>query len=575
MNPAPGGGRRISLFSQLLLGLAAGAGFYLFFTLPPRAARLPPDPPDGRVVYGAYHVHTNRSDGTGSADEIAAAAARAGLKFVILTDHGDATRALDPPQYRQGVLTIDAAEVSSAGGHIVALGLQKPSPYPLAGEARDVIDDIHRLGGWTVIAHPDSPKVELRWRAAGNVDYEGIEWLNLDSEWRDEPPRRLLGAFARYFLRGPETITSLIQRPAATLRRWDMAARGRPVVGLAALDAHARLPWRASADDTNDRTLAAIPSYRQTFRTVSQAVVLDEPLTGEAADDGRRVLAALQRGRTFSVVTGFAAPGRLSFEARQQARVVPMGESLDTNDPNASFSAEVNDPVARLSLLHNGGEIASGLGRLSYAGAASPGPYRVEAYRPGNAVPWIVSSPIYMPGGGAGGRGGFGGPPAPPALQFVDLPGPPGWAVEHSTTSASTFAAEGSATRFAFGLGPGVAFDQFSALVATLSPELAQLGFDRVRFTVRADRPMRFSVQLRLPTGRRWRHSVYADATPRALELHMQDFQPADTPSTNARPIVTRLQNVLFVVDTLNAFPGTKGTIWLTDAALGVGNTQR
>ena len=51
-------------------------------------------------VAGAYHVHTTRSDGSGTLDEIAAAAARAGLHFVILTDHGDGTRPPDPPVYR-------------------------------------------------------------------------------------------------------------------------------------------------------------------------------------------------------------------------------------------------------------------------------------------------------------------------------------------------------------------------------------------------------------------------------------------------------------------------------------------
>ena len=47
------------------------------------------------------------ADGSGSADEVAEAAARAGLDFVVLTDHGDGTRMPDPPRYRAGVLVID------------------------------------------------------------------------------------------------------------------------------------------------------------------------------------------------------------------------------------------------------------------------------------------------------------------------------------------------------------------------------------------------------------------------------------------------------------------------------------
>src|SRR6516162_7307713 len=103
------------------------------------------------------HVHTNRSDGLSSPDEIAAAAARAGLKFVVFTDHGDATRKPDPPRYLSGVLCLDGVEISTTGGHYIALDMPA-SPYPLGGEPRDVVDDVKRMGGFGIVAHPDSPR---------------------------------------------------------------------------------------------------------------------------------------------------------------------------------------------------------------------------------------------------------------------------------------------------------------------------------------------------------------------------------------------------------------------------------
>ncbi len=111
----------------------------------------------------SFHVHTNRSDGLSGPDEIAAAAARAGLKFVVFTDHGDGTRRPDPPAYRSGVLCLDGVEISTNGGHYVALDMP-PAPYPLAGEARDVVEDVRRLGGFGIAAHPDSAKPQLRWQ---------------------------------------------------------------------------------------------------------------------------------------------------------------------------------------------------------------------------------------------------------------------------------------------------------------------------------------------------------------------------------------------------------------------------
>ena len=123
---------------------------------PQKSSVLAPSFPDGTIP-GALHIHSTRSDGRGTLDEIAHAAARAGLKFIVITDHGDATRAPDAPVYREGVLCLDAVEISTAGGHYIALDMPK-APYPLGGQARDVVDDVKRLGGFGIAAHPDSPK---------------------------------------------------------------------------------------------------------------------------------------------------------------------------------------------------------------------------------------------------------------------------------------------------------------------------------------------------------------------------------------------------------------------------------
>jgi len=95
-------------------------------------------------VRGLLHVHSRMSDGRGTLDEIAAAAARAGLQFLVVTDHGDGTRKPEPPSYRSGVLMIDAVEISTRDGHYLAIGLPQ-SPYPLGGAAADVVDSRERL----------------------------------------------------------------------------------------------------------------------------------------------------------------------------------------------------------------------------------------------------------------------------------------------------------------------------------------------------------------------------------------------------------------------------------------------
>jgi hypothetical protein len=563
----PGVRRFLKATLFLTAALVAAVAFYVTVTLPPASRQLTPALPPN-LVLGGYHIHSNRSDGSGSVDQIAAAAARAGLVFIVLTDHGDGTRAPDPPVYRNGVLCIDAVEVNTLGGHVVAMGLAAAAPYPLAGETADVIEDVHRFGGWAVAAHPDSPKPDLRWTAR-DAPYDAIEWLNVDSEWRDNGVRQLVGAAVRSFLRPSEAVVSLFERPVRTLQRWDSAMVARPVVSLAAVDAHAHglLGW-TDTEEKQARVFLSRPSYEHLFRALAQVVVLQAPPSGDARTDAARVLEALAVGRSFSIVRGIASPASLEFSAQQNGSEFAMGDRTLTAGSAGTIRAIVPQaPAARVELLHNGRPLATGQGSATYSGVITEGGYRVEVFYEGFSVPWIVSNPIY-----AGDATETPITPEPaPATPTFDVPQPDqGWGIEHEPSSTGAWAKDRDAIRFTYRLGPGKPAGQFAALASTIS---GNQGVDRVEFTARAGAPVRLSVQVRLPggqTGNRWRRSVYVDQTPRKFVLRLRDFESAERP-TSLRPFVARVQSVLFVIDTLNTTPGSEGTIWISGVKLGIG----
>ena len=525
-------------------------------TLPPRTTTLGASVPP-TIAFGAYHIHTNRSDGSGTPDDVALAASRAGLAFVVLTDHGDATRAPDAPVYRHGVLCIDAVEINTAAGHLVALGLDRAAPYPLAGEARDVLDDVHRLGGWGIVAHPDSPNPDLRWRA-WTVPYDGVEWLNADSEWRGRTASTLAGTALRAIARPPEAIASLFSRPSRTLQRWDAATEGRPIVGLAAVDAHARFDWRPA--EPRVRTLVARPRYEDMFRTLVQAVVLDRPLSGQPADDAARIGAALRSGRTYSIVRAFAYPAALDFFAMQSGGTTPMGGRLIDMGPMVLHAGVDAAPDASVVLLHNGAVVARGKGKVELSSPPSPGAYRAEVYYPGFAVPWIVSNPIYADL-----------PAAPPSVvastvarATLPIALDAGWRTENDTASTASIKTDAHAVELDYALGPGVSAGQYAAVVAEIS---APDAFDGLTLVAHADRPTRVSVQVRLLGGQRWRRSGYLDETTRTIAFPLEDFEPADHGSV-LRPTAARIRSVLVVVDTLNTLPGTRGVVTITGLSL-------
>jgi hypothetical protein len=91
--------------------------------------------------------------------------------------------------------------------------------------------------------------------------------------------------------------------------------------------------------------------------------------------------------------------------------------------------------------------------------------------------------------------------------------------------------------------------------------------FDRIIFNGRAVRPMRVSVQLRVPgagDGERWQRSVYLDQTPRDVTIRFEDMKPRGV-TGNVRPAIDRVASVLFVVDTVNAGVGSNGQFVIDD----------
>ena len=159
-----------------------------------------------------------------------------GLRFVVFTDHGDGTRQPEPPRYASGVLCIDAVEISTNTGHYVALGLGA-APYRLGGEA---IGGRRRRSSPGRLRHRRAPGLARgrRWPGAtGRVEADGVEWLNADSEWRNDRGRALAGR-----------CSATLSRPAAALAAMLDRETSRSTDGTAS---PAGAGWRRSRRSTH------------------------------------------------------------------------------------------------------------------------------------------------------------------------------------------------------------------------------------------------------------------------------------------------------------------------------------
>ena len=579
---APIGSPPLKKVFLAMAAAAAAIAVLVGVTLPPKRRTLTAFA-DGSIP-GIVHVHTNRSDGSQTPEAVAAAAARAGLRFVIFTDHGDGTRKPDPPEYRSGVLCIDGVELSTAGGHYLAMDIGA-SPYPLAGEARDVVEDVRRLGGFGIVAHPDSPKPELRW-TDWQVPFDGIEVLNLDTGWRrpvaemrdrEHPAgRRLRGAgklaeaLLDYPFRPAETIARLAG--AAGDVEGEIAAEKtrRRVVTIAGADAHANLELKGDPGDS--RPSVRMPGYEPTFRTLSVHVHTERPVSGDAAADARMVLRAIRNGHLHTVMDGFATPASFEFTAANSLGTVHEGDELSVGGP-VVLQVRNNAPPGFTTTIHNsGGGIAVGRTEndLTVQAPADPDVYWVEISTGGaHPVVWLRSNAIYIRGD-APLEAASAHQPATASEPLLEDATTGGWHVERDETSQAAFDVihpDGALElRFRWGLSGGTNIHQYVGL-AVDTPN-GVVASDRIVFTARAERPMRISVQLRDGGEGRWQRSVFVPAFSQERTVFFDDLNAPLGAAAGRSPDLTRIRNILFVVDTTNTKPGASGRLWIKNVAL-------
>jgi hypothetical protein len=567
--------------------LAAAVVVYTGFSLPPRPVSLSHSYDDGTVP-GILHVHTNRSDGRSSPETVAAIAARAGLRFVVFTDHGDATRKPDPPAYMSGVLCLDGVEISTNGGHYIAIGIPE-SPYPLGGEARDVVEDVRRLGGFGIAAHPDSPKAELRW-SDWSAPIDGVELLNPDTSWRlhvvrpgVKPKLGLLRALLTYPVRPAESIAALLVEGSSAAAEFDRITAERRIVAVAGADAHAKLELR-NVDPGDNRYSLELPDYASALQMMSVRIRPSASLTGsDAAVDMDRLLQGLRSGHLYTAVDAWATPPAFTFTASHGGASAEQGDEM-TFAGRTVLQVRSNAPEGfTTAVWRSHTVIASKQEREFDMTVDEPGAFRIEIRRGRADEPaWLTSNPIFIrdasapvlevPGNvRAASRRSSSSPASQPLFDGRTLTR---WNTETDPSSLAALdlalRVDGSTdVRLRYGLSGGANVGQFSG--ATVEAPANPGEFNRIAFTARAEHPMRISVQVRAAVPgappERWQRSIYLDAQDRDAVIAFEDMMPVG--QTHA-PNVPRegLMNIMFIVDTTNTKPGGSGRVWIRNPRL-------
>lgn len=351
-------------------------------------------------VAGNMHMHTPYSDGEGSHAHIAESAIRAGLEYVIVTDHNVLIQGVegyygsDDSGY---TLLLTGEEIhdqqrSPQTNHMLVYG----TDCELAAFAPDpqrLINAVNDANGLCFLAHPDDRPLHMvrepgiPWETWEVNNFTGLEIWNFMSSVKDLINQGKRSTVMAIFQ--PET---MMRGPnPETLARWDaLTSAGRRIVGIGNADAHGTT-YRVGLLEHK------LYPYDFLFACVNTHLLLNEPMSGAFFRDRKLIYRALRAGRAFIGYDLIGSTRGFRFSAHGSSGAASMGDSLKLG---AGVTLQAIAPErSSIRLLRNGKVIASADNRENLTVTAHfGGAYRVEvskSYR-GQDRTWILSNPIYI-----------------------------------------------------------------------------------------------------------------------------------------------------------------------------------
>ena len=279
----------------------------------------------------------------------------------------------------------------------------------------------------------------------------------------------------------------------------------------------------------------------------------------------------MRAGRLYTAIDGLASPPSFEFTAVNSLGTVGEGATLGVGGP-VTLHIRSNAPSEFTTVVWDGTKVVDGDRHgqdLTVQASDKPATYHVEIRSTGRPteVAWVRSNAIYVRAPEATAKLPVRPPPTKVDMQFEGKT-VAGWRVEHDDRSAAAveLAPITGELRVRYALGKETPAP-FATLVHDTPHGIA--SNDRLAFTVRAERPTRISVQLRVesPHVQRWQRSVYVDAFAQERTVYFDDLTPVGATET-WKPPLADVRHILFVVDTTNTKPGTSGRFWIKSAAL-------
>lgn len=336
------------------------------------------------ISKGAIHIHSDLSDGTGNIDSISKAAHKAGLDWIIITDHNNFD--IQEGIYND-VCVIKGEEISpEKKNHYLALGID--SYIPPTNNPQEYIKEVKLKNGFGFAAHPHesfnrpNKNQPIRWTDETNIP-DGIEIWNWFSLWADNLCDKTIFHLAYAFLFKNNLVT---HAPIETINWWDKLNNNSSqiVPAIGGVDAHALKINKYIIPVT-------IFSYQFMFKTITNIIWSDTEFSTNFIEKKQQILTAIKQGKNIILNQQVASYIPL-INITNQHQTATCGESIKLD--NNSILKVKNKEKVYTKVYLNGEIIYQSFAKNCCLFLNRVGKYRVVVSK--NKKDFAYSNPIIV-----------------------------------------------------------------------------------------------------------------------------------------------------------------------------------
>lgn len=382
------------------------SSLYVFFGILSSQIRFDSGEPSRKISVfhdysGVMNVHSKKSIGSGSVQQIISAANKSGLDFIFFNEAPELNQKQPEPITFGNLNVFYGWELPYknskflVGEHSSPLVISSPSETEIfiSNSLETESDQL------LVMAHPD--KEDYAWNGPLPKNLSGVEVVNLREIWNQAwKKNKSLFVFSLLFYPfNPEMFFLEIFSSSSTSEdSWQgHLNQGVKASGFLGTEATSKLRISKSF-------FLRFPSYETLFSLSKNHILLREELTGSG--NHRKILSALKKGNSYFSLDVLGNPrGFLFYGMSDKKKYINMGESMSFS-PDSHLVVEIpKTQIAFKITLFKDGKVLKEFKDYSVNyPLLETGTYRVKVelnprnpfVRRTNWLPWIYSNPIYV-----------------------------------------------------------------------------------------------------------------------------------------------------------------------------------